>query len=125
MCFQEKLFAELEEIPPFDTKVGNSSNENENEKGTVTVKTFVNGKSVTRKHQNILFVPTLTYDLLSVTVIARAALKTVFDSSSYSVYRNDKCIAQGTLRDMHYYLNTTCDATHKTMHVVLMANINQ
>lgn len=122
MCFQKEQFTEIEETPPNLVKMGNRFNFKENGDETVTDDIIVNEKPLTCKLQNVLFEPMLTYSLLMVTAMARAVMKTVFESGSCSVYQCGKFIAQRTLRDMHYYLNETTGYTHETMNIVLMEN---
>lgn len=125
MCYQRELFVDLEEIPPYNIKMGDSSNVKGNGKGTVNIQILVHNKPVSCTLKNVLFVPMLSYNLLSVSVMARAGLKVVFENKSCSVIQNEKCIAQGSLRDMHYYLNTTVAAPVSDSSVALFAGLNR
>lgn len=81
--------------------MGDNSNVKGNRKCTVIVDIIVNSKPVACELRHALFVLMLSYNLLSVSVMTRSELKTVFEANSCSVHRNDKCIVQGTLCDIH------------------------
>lgn len=71
------------------------------------VKITVNDKPMTCNLRIVLFVPMLSYNLLSISELALADLITVFEFNYCRVYQNGKCGVQGTLRYSQYYLIAT------------------
>lgn len=77
----------------------------------------VKNKTVTCTIRNVLFVVILSYNLILVSVMACAGLKIVFKSNFCDILFNDRCIAQESLQDIHYYLKTA-DQSSSTFNVI-------
>lgn len=102
----------LGEVASDNIKMGDSSNVKCNGGGTVVVQLIIHYESVISTLKNVLFVPILLYNLLSVSVMARLGLRVAFENNMCSVVQNDKWMSHGSLREIHYYLNTANMQTH-------------
>lgn len=93
----------------------------DNDRGTVVIQFIEQHKPVFGTLETLLLVPVLAYNLLSVRMMARSRLTVLFENNLCSVMQNNNWFAQGILRDMHCYLNTTNTKNHCSFEVALVS----
>lgn len=74
--------------------------------------------------KNVLLVPILWYKLLYVGIMARACLKVSSKNNLCSIIQNKEHIAQGSLWNMHYYLNRSISKSTVTLRYLCFQDWN-
>ncbi len=77
--------------------------------GKIRIKIIVEGRRTTCEINNVLLVPELGYQLLSVPMFDRSGLKTSFHSGRCTIVRNSTTVATGTMVGNLYRLDTHSD----------------
>ena len=114
MSPDKSVFAELSILEPFDVTIGDSTTLKACGRGRVELNLRINGKLRTCTLSNVLYVPSLGYNLLSVGVMDKAGCIATFGNGSCHVERKGVRMAEGTLRDGLYYLDTHHDASRSS-----------
>jgi transposase InsO family protein len=112
ICHDKRMFAKLEHIEPFDISIGDKSGVKAIGRGSVDLVLNVSGKSQNCKLQTVFYAPTMGYNMLSVRAMSNTGYVTVFTSNDCSVKRGERIVAQGSVRNGLYYLNTATN--HKS-----------
>lgn len=115
---------ELKVVSPFNSKMGDSFIVTGYRKVADSIKVVLQNNLVDCTLKNVLFVPTLSYDLLLVSVMDRAKLTVVLENKFCCVFQNERFIAQ-SIHDMPHYLNTESSKTICISHIVLLVGWRQ
>lgn len=67
----------------------------------------------------------LSYNLFAVSFMARTGLEAEIENKLCTTFQKERCIAQGSLSDMHYHLNTPTPQTIYYFNVVLNAGLRR
>ena len=127
MSFNKSVFSEFQEMSPFSVGMGDNSSVTAHGRGTTWISLLVNGHSVRCKLQNVLYVPELSYQLLSVGVMDDMGLETTFGDNVCRITKGTRLMAMGTLHNGLYVLNTSSGSqspkeTQREM--AMVANLN-
>ena len=91
MCFQRKLFKDFETIKPRKVVLGDDSYVPAIGVGTISFISEIDGKEITTNLHNVLFVPELKNNLISLAVLLRENYKQVWGGLKVDIYfRNNK-----------------------------------
>ena len=108
ICNDRQMFVRLGQINPFEIKVGDKSNVRAVGRGDVELMLPAKDNKVKRcKLSDVVYAPTMGYNMLSVRVMSRAGHKIVFEESSCTVQNGGKIIAYGEVRNSLYCLVTS------------------
>lgn len=113
MTFDKSRFQSLEITSRSGVSIGNDSKLEAHGSGSVDLDIIVNGEVRKCRLKNVVYVPQLRYQLLSVAAMCDAGYTVVFQKSSVSVKMNSKLIASGHRVRGLYYLSTREDRSSK------------
>ena len=114
MSPDKSVFADLSIVEPFDVTIGDTTTLKACGRGNVELNLCINGKLRTCTISDALFVPSLGYNLLSVSVMDKAGCIGTFGNGSCHIERKGVRMAEGTMRDGLYYLSTHHDTTRSS-----------
>ena len=97
MTYYKSLFSSYSEGYNSAVELGNSKTVNVIGYGTVNLKILVNGKRVTCQLQNVLHVPDLGYQVVSVTTLDKSGHSTSFSSRRCWIKKGSNLLATGTM----------------------------
>lgn len=106
MTFDRSLFTTLDESTLSTVELGNRNRSNIIGCGSIDTKISVNGKTVPCTLKNVLLIPELGYQLLSVSSLSKGGLSTTFSNGRCWIKRENTLVASGTLQDTLYKLDT-------------------
>ena len=95
MTFDISNFIKYTLIQPDYVEVGDKSKVLAVGKGTIPLSIIVNGKYTKCLLSNVLHVPDLAYNLLSVSTMDAKGIKTIFSKGQCSMIKNNRVLAQG------------------------------
>ena len=128
ICFDRHIFSDLEIVEPFEIKIGDSSGVKATGRGSVELLLSVSGKSVRCKLENVVYAPTMAFNMLSVGAMARGGKRSVFLEKSCYIEKDGRVIAEGCMSDGLYCLKTHTSSTKSTgtdpPAVALAADVN-
>lgn len=122
MCNDKKQFVEFKSLEPSqEVTLGDGYSVEATGRGVVRLKmTLTNGKTKECKLNNVLYVPQLSYNLLSVSKVTRSGKKVKFTENSCCIIDvNQKLITTATKEGSLYYVN--CRESEK---VCVTENVN-
>lgn len=99
-------FSTLEKTSPFSVQMGDKSIVSVEGRGDVELFITISGRPVKCRLQQVLYVPSLQYSLVSVSTLSKRSMQAVFNSSGVSITKNGKLCATGTLSGNLYILDT-------------------
>ena len=114
MANDEKQFDKLEELEkPEKIKVGDGFYLTATMQGEIKLKLKVNGKIKTCTLRNVLYVPELSYNLLSVSKATESGKQVSFDDQGCEIKskRTEEVLLQAVKRNSLYYANTIEEET--------------
>ena len=117
MCNDKKQFDELKPLKdPERIKVGDGFYLKATLEGNVKLKVIINGKIKTCTLRNVLHVPELSYNLLSVSKATDAGKLVFFDKDGCEIKsaKTNTILVQGTKRRGLYYVNTPEEDIHES-----------
>ena len=114
MCNNDKLFTELRDLRPLDVTLGDGHNLKASGKGTVLLQMSLHDGTMRKCSLNdVLYVPSLSYNLLSVSKAAEAGKTTRFNKTSCEILTSEgKIVSEGTKVGSLYYLDCHLDCLH-------------
>ena len=124
MCSNEKLFVELHKLKqPFEVTLGDGYALKATGQGIVALEMKLpQGKTRMRKLHNVLYVPNLSYNLVSVSRAAEAGKTTTFDETCCQIQdRDGKLVAMASRAGSLYYLD--CQSDHQQVHVATKEDV--
>lgn len=124
MSFEKSLFYDLEEVPAFKVSMGDKSKLEACGRGSINVCLSVSGSTVKCTLHNVLFVPSLSYNLLSVGVMNKGDNSVSFEGNKCTIHKSNVLIAEGTRHNGLYFLDTSSSETESNKHVALVADLN-
>lgn len=127
ICHDKGLFAEIENVQPFDISIGDDSNVRGIGRGTVELVLSVDRKPVKCRLSNVVFAPTMAYNMLGVRAMCRDGKRSIFEEFTCFVEEKStgKVILQGTVNeDGLYCLDTHRGCTNTPVTTALAANLN-
>lgn len=119
MCRVKQWFSKYTPYPkPVKCKVGDGNKVDVLGEGEIAFSTKVDGRATKAILRNVLYIPTLTTNLVSVGALADAGTTTIFDNGKCFLKNNNHVIAEGTrLRDKLYTLNLEVkQPSHKALY---------
>ena len=120
MTYNKSLFLSYTSSPESNVKLGNGQKAHVMGIGNIDVNILVNGKSTRCRLMNVLHVPHLGYQLLSVPTWDKQGLETTFKSGRVRVLRDGVLCASGTMYGNLYKLDTAPNTL--LQHTALVAN---
>lgn len=94
MTSRKEYFAKLEILnSPLNVILGNSKSLEVQGKGTVNIEKFINGNWYSSTINDVLYVPSLTKNLLSEGVLTQKGMKIIKESNKASIYLNNQLVA--------------------------------
>lgn len=105
MTFDKSLFETWNVPPVSEVVLGNGSKATITGCGTIRINIISDGKSVPCLLKNVLLVPELGYQLLSVSNLSKNGLVTSFKAGRCWIEKDEKVVASGTLRGTLYQLD--------------------
>ena len=124
MCNDKDVFGDLHEVDPFNVAMGHKSKSQTCGRGSVHVILYVGEKRAHSTLSEVLYVPNLNFDLVSVTVMDKLGYRIVFENGMYQVFKNGCVVAGGERRKNLYYLRTTTQSPDDTDHTALVTDIS-
>lgn len=106
MTFDRTLFTSLESAPLKTVTLGNGATAEISGQGTVQIDILLNGEIVCCKLNNVLLVPELGYQLLSVSSLSMKGFTTAFEGRKCDIKQGRTVVASGTLQGSLYRLDT-------------------
>lgn len=106
MTYNKSLFSSYATGHYSSVELGNSKTTIVAGKGTIDINIFVDGKQVKCRLNNVLHVPELGYQLLSVPTFDKSGLNTSFHSRRCWIQRDNTLLATATLKSNLYELDT-------------------
>ena len=105
MTYNKRLFSSYTSDHPSAVELGNGNKAEVRGKGTVEIYISVHGKRVKCVLQNVLHVPDLGYQLLSVPTFDKSGLNTAFHSLRCWITKDSNLLATGTMTKSLYELD--------------------
>ena len=106
-------FSSLVQISPIKVELGNRSIVTAIGKGTVTMRLTVNNRIITCSFENVLYIPKLGFQLISVSAIDKLGYVTQFGQKRVMISKNGRIVATGSLSKANLYvLDTTPTNIH-------------
>ena len=128
ICNDKQMFVNLSQVDPFDINIGDRSNVRAVGRGCVELMLSVSGRIRRCKLSNVVYAPTMGYNMLSVRVMSGAGHKIMFEKSSCTIEKDGKILAHGEIRNGLYCVITsiTTDdaATDSSPAIALTADLN-
>ncbi len=106
MTFNKSLFSYYTAGHPSSVDFGNNNTAEVAGIGTVEIPILVEGKKVKCQLKNVMHVPALGYQLLSVPTFDKLGLTTSFHSKRCQIYNGEKLLATATMKGNLYELDT-------------------
>ena len=128
LTYDRSAFTSYSAIEPKPVDLGANSSAFIIGEGDVTLTIFVRGKNVKCIIKNVKHVPELRYQLLSVSVMAKQGISTIFDEFSASLVSKNghNLIAEGKLNTSGLYvIHSMPDTTLSHSDTALVADINE
>jgi len=116
MSFDKSLISEFQECSAFQVGMGDESSVTAFGYGSVLLTLCVSGRKLLCKLKNVLYVPKLSYNLMSISAIDEQGFKTEFIDGACRVSKGTIVAAEGTLKKGLYILNTACTARYQGKH---------
>ncbi len=107
MTYDKSLFSSYIAGNHSSVELGNNNTASVCGKGTVELPIVVSGKQIKCRLTNVLHVPELGYQLISVPTLDKSGLKTSFHSRRCWIEKDSKLIATGTISSNLYKLDTS------------------
>ena len=123
ICSDKSMFSDLQAIDPCDITIGDKSQVRATGVGTVSLVISVSGKPRNATLSKVLFSPDMGYNMLSVSVMGRAGIRSTFDVDC-RITKGDKLLAEGHMHNGMYLLTTSTDHDCKGPEVALAADLN-
>ena len=123
MTFDKSAFTSYSEQLNSCVEVGNGERTKIAGTGTVKLTLEMNGRSKPCTIQNVLHVPNLGYQLLSVSQLSKSGIQTLFSSSGAQLIRDQEIIAAGSLVGNLYKLDVT-HSRYSSEKALVAANMN-
>ena len=121
----KRLFTSVAMSTPFSINLGDKSSVQGLGRGTVEMKTVVKGKRVHCRLENVVYAPTMAFNMVSVRVMCRSGKLTCFDEHRCWTLKDNKVILEGKLVDDLYCVVTDTEySTHTTVAAGLVADVN-
>ena len=99
ICNDKQMFVNLSQVDPFDINIGDRSNVRAVGRGCVELMLSVSGRIRRCKLSNVMYAPTMGYNMLSVRVMSGAGHKIMFEKSSCTIEKDGKILAHGEIRN--------------------------
>ncbi len=115
MTYNKSLFSSYSPGHHSSVELGNSKTTTVSGKGTIDINIFVNEKQVKCRLENVLHVPELGYQLLSVPTFDKSGLNTSFQSRRCWIQKDGALLATATMRGNLYELDTTQLSPHQSL----------
>ena len=109
MTYDKSLFSSYSPGQHSSVELGNGNCAKVTGQGKISIKISVNGRRTTCQLDNVLLVPDLGYQLLSVPTLDKANLKTSFQSRRCLIERDGHTLATGTMVSNLYKLDTVSE----------------
>ena len=126
ICNDRQMFANLSQVDPFDINIGDKSGVRAIGRGCIELMLISSGKTRRCMLNDVVYAPTMGYNMLSVRVMSRAGHKIVFEKNTCTIEKGGKIVAQGEIRKGLYCVktNTGGAAAVSTPAVALTADLN-
>jgi len=106
MTFNKSLFSSYSPGHHSSVELGNSNKAEVAGTGSIELELSVNGSNAKCKLKDVLHVPDLGYQLLSVPTFDRSGLTTSFGSGRCRIQKDSSLLATGTMKGSLYRLDT-------------------
>jgi hypothetical protein len=106
ICHDRHLFTSLNVVDAFEIMIGDRSTVKAIGRGTVEVMLSVAGKPSRCKLENVVYAPTMGFDMFSGRAMCRNGKRTVFQERSCHVERHGRVLAKGVVSEVLYNLST-------------------
>jgi len=123
ICHDRSMFCTIEDIEPFDISIGDKSGIRAEGRGKVELTLSVCGKSRRCMLNEVLFAPTMGYNMLSVSAMRKLGVQTTFGEDC-RMSKGEILLAEGALRGNLYYLSTSTTEEATGDSVALVADLN-
>ena len=126
ICNDMQMFLNLRQVDPFDISIGDKSSVRAVGRGSIELLLSVSGKTKRCVLNDVVYAPTMGFNMLSVRVIGRAGHKIVFEESTCTIEKDGKIVAQGGIRRGLYCVKTSTGgaAADSLPAVALTADLN-
>ena len=126
MCSDKNKFSALVKLNnPIKVQVGDGRQLTARAIGRVTIEVNLSNNSDQVNLTNVLYVPELAYNLISVPQLSKNGNKTVFAGNIVNVFsEGNKLIAVGSKKNDLYYLNAINDSGKNAVNSLLVTNSN-
>ena len=94
ICNDRAMFCEFRSVTPFEILIGDKSSVQGTGRGTIEMTISVRGKPVKCRLMDVVYAPTMAYNMLSVRVMSRSGKKTVFDEDTCEVVKTVKFLSR-------------------------------
>jgi len=124
ICNDRNMFTSFETVESFDIRIGDQSGVRVSGKGKIDIMLLVSGKPVKCMLSDVLYAPTMGFNMLSVRRMSRAGQRTVFQEHDCYVEKDNKVLAEGVVRNGLYYLSTCVTNDGNIPSMGLIADLN-
>ena len=124
ICNDRRMFANLDMVKLSDIRIGDKSNVKAVGRGSIEVSISVRGKPRKCILENVVYAPTMAFNMLSVRVMNRTGKRTVFEEHSCHVEKDGTVLVEGSVKDGLYCLNTIDPVTVEATESAMVADIN-
>ena len=124
ICNDRHMFSELTVIKPFMIRLGDESSVKGIGRGSVRVMLSVNGKPRKCDIKNVVYAPSMAFNIVSVRVMGRSGMRSVFDENTCHIEKGGNILAQGEISDGLYCLKTSRSHDSSEPEIALVADIN-
>ena len=124
ICHDKNLFSTFQSVKPFDISIGDKSGVRAVGRGSVDVVLLVSGKSKKCTISDVVYAPSMGYNMLSVRVMNRTGKKTVFEEDYCYTVKDGQVLAEGEIRNGLYCLKTSSAGADSSSSVSLVADLN-
>ena len=123
ICNDKRAFSKLVQVPPFEILIGDKSSVQGTGRGTVEMNIRVSEKVVKIRLMDVVYAPSMAYNMLSVLAMSRAGKETIFNEHTCKVVKDGKVLVEGTVSDGLYCLNMS-NMTNPPTSAGFVADIN-
>jgi len=120
------MFTEIKTVKPFSIDLGDKSSVKGLGRGTVEMMIVVNGNRRKCRFENVVYAPTMAYNMVSVRVMNRSGKTTTFDEHRCWTAKHNKVLLEGKIIDDLYCVATDANTTvtEESVHAGLVADMN-
>ena len=118
------MFAEIKTVKPFPINLGDKSSVQGLGRGSVEMMIIVKGKRVKCRLENVVYAPTMAYNMVSVRTMSQSGKQTTFNDERCWTVKDNQVLLEGKIIDDLYCVVTDSDYTTEPVAAGLVADVN-